>query len=138
MSPWSRRAKPPTSGVSPIRSEKGQREGSEKGPATLPLSTTNTSTLTFGSDATISGGASTDSLYETGSDSTTVLTTGINDYQFADGGVISQSSTYSTNFSATDSESVISRTMPSIRSPVWVDRSWSLQPDDVGGEKSIH
>ena len=69
------------------------------------LSTTSTSTLTFGSNATVSGGASTDSLYETGSDSTTGPTTGINDYQFADGGVISQSSTYSTNFSATDSES---------------------------------
>ena len=68
------------------------------------LTTTHIATVVLGSNATISSGWDSDSLYETGNDSTTGPSSGTRVHQFVYSGQGNQSSTFTTNFSGTDSQ----------------------------------
>src|SRR5262249_44448886 len=70
--------------------------------ATSAFLATDSATAPLGSDATTTGGSSTHTLYETGSDSTTDTAAGGNTYNFDDGGPASDSSTYDTGDSSND------------------------------------
>ena len=68
--------------------------------ATSTFSSTLTDATTLGANATITGGGSTDSLYETGNDSSNGNGSGTNVRQFAYGDDATGSSTYTTTYSS--------------------------------------
>ncbi len=67
------------------------------------FSSTQTATTTLGSNGTVTGGSSTDSLYETSNDSSTANGSGTKVRQYAFTGAASDSSTFTTTFSSFDS-----------------------------------
>src|SRR5579885_1911166 len=83
----------------------GSQTGTLTITGTLTPTATDITTLVFGAGGTIASGSQTDTLYETGNDTTYGPAAGSNVRQFAYSGQGSASATYTTTFSATDSES---------------------------------